>query len=540
MTLVPTRLVAALLVASFATALAQKPAPQVQARPTADYADVLAYIHSTWDTLTRNMQQCATLVDPKVAGTPVLYVPNEMEIPPEIAALRDKCKVKVEKLPVRLTRLGEVELRSLTEQGLLYVPNPYAVPGGRFNEMYGWDSYFIILGLLADGRIDLARGMAENFLFEVEHYGAVLNANRTYYLTRSQPPFLTSMILAVWDAEKKHGHPDPKWLERAYAAAVKDHELWTREPHLAGTTGLARYYDFGDGPVAEETDTYREVARLSLVNRDLSLFEDASTVMQQTPSFNLSVCPTSLPQRPEDCEHTRVVLSRDYYKGDRSMRESGYDISFRFGPYGAHTHHFAPVCLNSLLYKTEMDLAEMAGELKHFADQARFGVAARHRQEAINRFLWNSPRGMFFDYDFYAQRQSTYEFATTFLPLWTGLATKEEAAAVARNIGVFARPGGIATSPYKTGVQWDYPYAWAPLQLFAVEGLRRYGYGAVADRLVQEWTSMVAENFRRDKTIREKYNAETRTGEAPVNAGYTQNVVGFGWTNGVFARFAQF
>src|SRR5437879_12050724 len=129
--------------------------------------------------------------------------------------------------------------------------------------MYGWDSYFIIVGLLRDGRLDLARDMVNNFLFEVEHYCAVLKANPTYSLTRSQPPFLTSMILGVYGARKSAGHEDRKWLERAYQLAVKDHSLWVAEPHLAASTGLSRYFDFGDGPapesVKDETGHYREV-----------------------------------------------------------------------------------------------------------------------------------------------------------------------------------------------------------------------------------------------------------------------------------------
>src|SRR5260370_12224057 len=131
--------------------------------------------------------------------------------------------------------------------------------------MYGWDSSFIILGLLRDGRTDLARGMVENFFFEIENYGALLNANRTYYLTRSQPPFLSSMVLAVYDAEKQAGHADPAWLARAYSYLEKDYSMWTRDPHLAGSTALAAYYHFSDGPPADgfhdETRFYRKGVR---------------------------------------------------------------------------------------------------------------------------------------------------------------------------------------------------------------------------------------------------------------------------------------
>ena len=121
---------------------------------------------------------------------------------------------------------------------MLYLEHKYVVPGGRFNEMYGWDSYFIILGLVRAGRVDLARGMVENYFFEIEHYGTILNANRAYYLTRSQPPFLTSMIMAVYDADKAAGHEDRGWLEKAYGYASRDYESWNREPHTAGATGL--------------------------------------------------------------------------------------------------------------------------------------------------------------------------------------------------------------------------------------------------------------------------------------------------------------
>jgi alpha,alpha-trehalase len=129
--------------------------------------------------------------------------------------------------------------------------------------MYGWDSYFIIRGLVRDKRLDLAQGMVENFFFEIEHYGAVLNANRTYYLTRSQPPFLTSMVLAVYEAQKAAGHEDRAWLEKAYGYAARDYSLWTREPHLAGSTGLSRYYDFGSGPAPVSRPTRSGVASRS-------------------------------------------------------------------------------------------------------------------------------------------------------------------------------------------------------------------------------------------------------------------------------------
>jgi len=176
---------------------------------------ILDYINSAWDTLTRSMNDCASVVDPKIKVAPVLYLPAEVDAPPTVNKLSIDCNVRVEHLPKQIHHLGEVDTAKLQPHGLLYLPEKYVVPGGRFNEMYGWDSYFIIRGLLRTGRVELAKGMVNNFFYEIEHYGAMLNANRTYYLTRSQPPFLSSMFVDVYRASPKDSNPDKAWLERA-------------------------------------------------------------------------------------------------------------------------------------------------------------------------------------------------------------------------------------------------------------------------------------------------------------------------------------
>jgi alpha,alpha-trehalase len=503
------------------------------------------YIGAGWDTLTRSMSDCKSVVDTKLAAASVLYIPADFEVPAAVQQLEKQCNVQVQHLPSVIHNLGEADPGKIDPAGLLYLPNKYVVPGGRFNEMYGWDSYFIVRGLVRDNRIDLAQGMVENFFFEIGHYGAVLNANRTYYLTRSQPPFLTSMILSVYDARKAAGYEDRVWLEKAYNYAARDYGLWTREPHLAGSTGLSRYYDFGTGPAPEslkdETGHLAQVAAYFLAHpetgRDDLVRKKAGDESQPIvgPLFALQVCETTTTMARSDCASAgSVALSADYYKGDRAMRESGYDISFRFGPFGAATHHYAPVCLNSLLYKTEEDLALMSEILGRKNEAAEWRKRAEERKDRIQKYLWDAKRGMYFDYDFEKQAQSTYEYVTTLFPMWVGIATPEQARAVMQNVGVFERPGGLVMSPKETGGQWDYPYAWAPNQLVADEGIRRYGFNAEADKISYEFLSTVAENFRRDGTIREKYNAVTRSSETQVTAGYHMNIVGFGWTNGVF------
>ena len=481
-------------------------------------------------------------MDPKTHAQSCLYLPAGFEAPAEIEAIEKRCSLRVLALPKPITRIGELDIQEIHPEGLLYLPHPYVVPGGMFNEMYGWDSYFIIRGLVEDGKLDLAQGMVEDFFFELDHYGGIHNANRGYFLTRSQPPFLTSMVLAVYDAKKKQGHEDHAWLEKAYAYAVKDYGLWTHAPHLAGETGLSRYYDFGSGPVPElaaETNDYYGGALAYFLShpneadRNVARAGDADLT---GPVFSILLCPPGSDEKTgQGCRTAENAgLAKKYYEGDRAMRESGFDVSSRFGAYGADTASYAPVCLNSLLFEVQTDLERISRELGRSEQAATRHHAAAARARRINRYFWNAQRGMFFDYNFETGKQSDYIYATTFYPLWTGLATEEQAKTVDRNLKLLEQPGGLATSTRETAAQWDYPYGWAPLQFIAVEGLRRYGFDLDANRLSEEFLSTVMENFQRDGTIREKYNVVTRSSETHVAVGYSANIVGFGWTNGVF------
>lgn len=509
---------------------------------------ILGYISKTWDTLTRSMEECSTVVDPKLAENSVLYLPAEMEMPANVKEMQTRCHIQVKSLPEKITHPGQIDTTNLNPQGLLYLEHKYVVPGGRFNEMYGWDSYFIVRGLVQDGRIDLAKNMVENFLFEIEHYGTILNANRSYYLSRSQPPFLTSMILSVYNAQKAAGHEDKKWLERAYTFAAKDWEMWASAPHLAGDTGLARYYDFGDVPAPEslkdETDHYRRVAAYFLMHPELDRgFLDREAPGQKSGHevgrvYPVEICDPSTTMARPNCESAEsVALSREFYRGDRSMRESGFDVSFRFGPHGAGTHHYAAVCLNSLLYKYEKDMEAMSTMLGKAPEAETWKKRAAERGERVQKYLWDAEHGFYFDYNIDLKERSTYIYITTFYPMWAGIATKEQAAAIMKNLGKLEQPGGLVMSPYESEGQWDFPYAWAPTQLVAIEGLRKYGFNADADRISYNFLSMIADNFRHDGTIREKYNAATRSSETAVKAGYNINVVGFGWSNAVFLVF---
>jgi len=223
------------------------------------------------------------------------------------------------------------------------------------------------------------------------------------------------------------------------------------------------------------------------------------------------------------------------------MRESGFDPSNRFGHFNVGITHYAPVCLNSLLYRYELDMAIIIGEI--LGDTASgqadyFNDRAAARKELVDTYLWDEKKGLYFDYNFLTNERRVYEFSTTFFPLWAGLASPLQAESVKNNLSIFEAPGGVRTSTVETGCQWDKPYGWAPLQLVAVRGLQKYGFVEDAKRLSSKFTSLVINSFLSTNTIVEKYNVEgvstsNSTDTDNIKYGYNTNEVGFGWTNAV-------
>jgi len=496
---------------------AASPAPAAAKRALGDARldRLVAYIHAAWDPLTRTAADLPRAAeDPKVPHPPgapwPVYVAADENRDAVAAALarvlppRDLARIALRPLPP--------DPSAIREHGLLYLPRPYVVPGGRFNEMYGWDSYFIVLGLMADGRRALARDVVDDFLYEVRHYGGVLNANRTYYLTRSQPPLLSEMLMAL----------EPMGMERARladarAALVAVHDHWVSPPHLIPGLGLSRYFDHGEGPAPEVVAGERDAQGHNHYDRVRAWFREHPD--QANGAY----------RRDAD------ELTAAFYKGDRAMRESGFDPTGRFGPFGADATRTAPVCLNTLLYRMEHDLSEIDRVLGNDAQADRWRRTAGVRGQRIEALLWDDTAGLYLDYDFERGRLNPYPFATTFWPLWAGLASPAHARRVRDNLPMFERPGGIMTSTRVTGAQWDAPFGWAPLQLFAVRGLRRYGFAADADRISLAWLSMLAEDLERRGALVEKYDVERRTSDVAgqLAFGYKSNEIGFGWTNGV-------
>ena len=483
------------------------------------------YIKQSWRTLARsNRGLAAAAADPKFKPAPDGRWPVYVSRTENLAGVERALRAQMSEADFRRVALRALpaDPSRIEEHGLLYLPHPYVVPGGRFNEMYGWDSYFIQVGLLRDGEVELARAMADNFLYQIEHYGKILNANRTYYLTRSQPPFLTRMLLGVYERQR-----DREWLRRAVPAVETYYRFWTEGDHLTPATGLSRYYDAGEGPAPEVVSSERDAEGRTHYARVADFYRAERFDDYDVRRFY---------------DRARGGLTPLFYKGDRSMRESGFDPSNRFGPFSVAIVDYNPVCLNSLLYVMERDAAAIMRELGRPRDARAWDERARQRAERVNRLMWDERDGLYYDYDFGGRRLRRYPFVTTFYPLWAGLATERQARRVANNLGRFERGGGLLTSTSVSGSQWDAPFGWAPMQLIAAEGLRRYGHAAKADRVSQNFLSLVLKEFVEHNVIVEKYDVVRRDSqvEAGLRFGYTSNEIGFGWTNAAFVElYAQ-
>jgi alpha,alpha-trehalase len=308
---------------------------------------------------------------------------------------------------------------------------------------------------------------------------------------------------------------------------------------------LARYFDFGEGPVLEARDAryYRGVIKWLVAHPS------------QNPGYLVKAS-----QHPDDAEAARLKsrscdvrtskvcadawldgfrLSADYYLGDRAMRESGFDINFHFGPFAGSTHHYAPVGLNSLLYRYETDLHDFALKLGKTADAAQWARAALARKQAMDKYLWHPDAGLYMDYDFVAGKPAAFPYITTFYPLWAHAASTKQAAAVRAHLAIFEQSGGLEMDDHPSGAQWDAPFGWAPTNWLAVAGLDAYGFHADARRIASKFCATVDRGIATDGTIREKYNMLLGNADVHISAGYTQNVVGFGWTNGVYLKLEQ-
>ncbi len=460
----------------------------------------------------------------------------------EIASKQPDFKMKVVMLPEKVTpkyveslndRPGILSLKLHREPGGKIEAAPFVVPGGRFNEMYGWDSYFITLGLLQDGKIGLAKSMVDNFIYEIDNYGKILNANRTYYLTRSQPPFFTSMALAVYDRLPKDVQ-SKAWLKEVLEAAIKQYTNYWMGPEHLTKTGLSRYYDDGIGP-PPEVEPHRYDYLYAEYAKKYGLTEEK--FKSEYLSGKLKV----------------PALDR-FFRNDRAMRESGNDASYRL-QYDCTD--LVTVDLNSLLYKEETNIAniisdDFGGEVRlsngKVEKSSTWYEKAEKRKKLMTKYMWNAKAGMFFDYNFVKGKQTGYVAATTFYPLWAKLATKKQADALVKDaLPLLEMPGGIVGSTEKSRgpiskdrpqTQWDYPFGWSPQQMLTWVGLKNYGYMKLARRLAYKWLYTLTVNaYNYNGTVAEKYDVVDRSSQVFAeygNVGTKFSYIttqGFGWTN---------
>ncbi|HSR64322.1 MAG TPA: alpha,alpha-trehalase TreF [Xanthomonadaceae bacterium] len=390
---------------------------------------------------------------------------------------------------------------------LLPLPEQYVVPGGRFGEMYYWDSYFTMLGLAESGRRDLLVSMADNFAYLVDTCGHIPNGNRSYYLSRSQPPVF-SLMVELFEAHA---------LCRAvsYLPRLKrEHAFW-----MDGADELRR------------DDADRHVVRLpdgALLNR----YWDARDIPREEAWLE---------------DETTARRSRrpaaEVYRELRSAAASGWDFSSRWcdedGDLATtRTTTILPVDLNAFLFKLEAQIAQLSRVDGDARGADEFGRRARARRAAIDRWLWDERLGAFVDYDRVHDRRRAQASAAIAVPLFVGLATPDQAHRVARALHAhLLEPGGLATSCRATGEQWDQPNGWAPLQWMAISGLRRYGEEALACDISARWLDTVGSLYERESKLVEKYVLEP-TPEGAVGGGGGEYPLqdGFGWTNGVTRR----
>ena len=387
------------------------------------------------------------------------------------------------------------------EPSRLLLPHAYVVPGGRFREIYYWDSYFTVLGLLADDRRDLAEAMLANFAHMIDRLGHIPNGSRSYFLSRSQPPFF-ALIAEALDQQSQY-----------LPQMLREHAYWMAgEAELQPGQASAHLVRLPDGRVLNR---YWDALGLP---RDEAMLDDVLTAGNR-------------PDRP----------AAEIYRDLRAGCESGWDFSSRWFVgtsatclASTGTTALLPIDLNALLWHLERTIAQLSDS----ATAAEFIARAERRRAAIDQYLWAPDLGHYVDHDWQLGQSRGALTAATVVPLFTAMASQQQADAVARAVRHrLLMPNGLATSLVDSGQQWDAPNGWAPLQWMAVIGLRRYGHAELAADIAQRWLGTVERVYAATGRLLEKYNVQH---DLPGGGGEYPTQDGFGWTNGVYQALRAF
>jgi alpha,alpha-trehalase len=411
-----------------------------------------------------------------------------------------------EAIDTHLQSLWPKLTRNATENNgsAIGLPYPYVVPGGRFQEMYYWDSYFTMLGLKASGRQDLVENMTDNFAYLLKTYGFIPNGTRSYYLSRSQPPFFSKMVELL--------------------AEIKGDSIYNRYlPYL-----LVEYNFWMDGSekLRKDIDQYRRVVKLpsgEILNRH---WDDEEVPRAEAYKEDMETGERS------------GRLKSEIYRNIRAACESGWDFSSRWFKDGKtletiHTTEIIPVDLNSLLYHLELSIVKAYSIKKDKKNEKLYTGLAEKRKKAILKYCWESSLNLFTDYDFVEKRSKGVASAAMFYPLFFNLADKYQAEKTAQ----FAekellKTGGIASTLSETKQQWDLPNGWPPLQWIAYKGLKNYQLNSLADSVKNRYIRVVENTYSNSGKMMEKYNVLQP--EIPGGGGEYPGQDGFGWTNGVY------
>jgi alpha,alpha-trehalase len=396
--------------------------------------------------------------------------------------------------------------KSVDGSSLLSLPYPYIVPGGRFREIYYWDSYFTMLGLKESGETDMIENMIKNFAYLIETYGHIPNGNRSYYIGRSQPPFFGAMVQLLASIKGDEVYPTylPA-LEKEYnfwmdgAAKLKPGQVYRRVVKLKDGTVLNRYWDDSNVP------------------RQESWREDVNTTAKSG--------------------RNKIEM----YKQLRAGAESGIDFSSRWFADGKNiitiqTTNTIAVDLNALLYNLELTIAKAKLIKGDEVSANEFRKKANNRQIAIDKYCWNKQLNFYTDYNFKTQRilnaitpAGMYPFCFfETKPDYLSLLAKKASAVLKEKL---LKDGGIVTTVNNTGQQWDAPNGWAPLEWMTIWGLDRCGQKDMAKDIAFRWIKLNNDVFLRTGKLMEKYNVVNTHLDA--GGGEYPGQDGFGWTNGV-------
>ncbi len=393
------------------------------------------------------------------------------------------------------------------------LPYPYVVPGGRFREIFYWDSYFTMLGLKESGRVDLIRGMVNNFAYLIDQFGFIPNGNRTYFLSRSQPPYFALMLNLLAETEGK------EVLVKYLPQLQKEYDFWMH----------GRYELTDARPISKRVV---KTGNNQILNR----------YWDDTPAPR----PEAYRQEIELTEETKPlgVVPQELYNHIRAACESGWDFSSRWFAdqktmATIHTADIVPVDLNCLLYWLETtlhDAANRSGDYKVAYNE--YDELIKDREKAIQQTFWNEETGFFQDYDAVAGCQTQALTLAGAFPLFFKLVTPAQATRVHDRLKAdFLQAGGWVTTLNQTGQQWDWPNGWAPLQWMVYRGLMNYGFTETAHEGRDRWLALNDKVFQATGKMMEKYNVVDAA--LTTGGGEYPNQDGFGWTNGVYLAMAK-